>query len=71
MNLTDKFLARVVADNDQDLATIEEWWGRATAEEKWHLWDTIQREYRDPAMEIMSRFAQLTFGELMVKHKGV
>ena len=54
----------LICVNDQDRATCAEWWREATVEDKLAVWFAIQRHYDDPIMEIMSRFAQLAFGEM-------
>ncbi len=53
-----------VSDNEQDLAEALAWWRRSSAAEKLLVWAAIQRPYNDPTMEIMSRLAQLAFGQI-------
>ncbi len=55
---------RIISDNDQDLAQADEWWRTSSLEYKLAVWACIQRHYDDPAMEVMSRLAQLAFGQL-------
>lgn len=62
--------AKLIHDNEQDRAACREWWAAASVEEKCRVWDAIQRTYDDPVMEIVSRFAQLAFGE-MVEQDGL
>jgi hypothetical protein len=58
---------RFIAGNEQDRAECEEWFREATHETKKDVWGVIQRPYRDPRMEVMARFAQLAFGEMIEK----
>lgn len=58
------FINRLISDNDQDRADCERWWRESTEQEKLRVWALIQRPYDDPAMECMSRFAQLAFAEM-------
>jgi hypothetical protein len=60
-------LYRVIANNDQDAAACREWWDEATLQDKIRVWECIQRHYDEPEMEIMSRFAQLAFGQMAVE----
>lgn len=55
---------RIVSDNDQDLAACEQWWREASDNAKMQVLHCITRKYDDPAMEVMSRFAQLAFGQM-------
>jgi hypothetical protein len=57
---------RVISDTEQDRAECRRWWADATEADKLRVWFTIQRDYADPAMEIMSRFAQLAFTEMLL-----
>lgn len=56
---------RILADNDQDRAEARVWWRESSNSDKMHVWREIQRHYEDPAVEIMSRFAQLAFAEMV------
>ncbi len=60
-------LLQVISDNDQDLAACREWLAQASENDLLRVWDVIQRVYDDPAMEAMSRFAQLALAELLVE----
>jgi hypothetical protein len=59
-------LLRLVADHDQDRARAERWWAEATFKDKLRVWLCIQRDYPHPTMEVMSRFAQLAFNEMIL-----
>lgn len=61
-------MLRITGDNDQDRAACETWWAETTASEKFAVWQVIVKKYDDPAMEVMSRFAQLMFCEMVEKH---
>jgi hypothetical protein len=54
-------LLALISDTEQDEAACREWWATATPAAKLRVWQAIQKEYKDPAMEVMSRFAQLAF----------
>ena len=56
---------RLVSDNEQDRANCREWWRQATPAAKMLVWDEIQKEHDDPVKEVVTRFAQLAFGEMM------
>ena len=58
---------RLIAENEQDMAECEKWWREATTENKLQVLFHITRKYDDPAMEIMSRMAQITYGQLVEK----
>lgn len=61
---------KVISDNEQDRAECDHWWTTATIEEKVILWETIQKDFTgDPAMEVMSRFAQLAFADMVERHE--
>ena len=66
----DSMLARIGADNDQDREAARKWMREASNAEKLAVWMTIQKPYADPAMEVMSRFAQLAFGEMLTEIGG-
>lgn len=57
-------LTTLKRQNAEDRAAAVKWMAEATTEDKLRVWMTIQRPYDDPVMEIMSRFAQLAFGEI-------
>ena len=62
-------MLRMVADNDQDRSECLAWWKSATPNAKLQVFERIRRNYLDdPAMEVMSRFAQLAFMEMVEKH---
>ena len=56
-----KIIVKLQADHDQDIAAGRQWWIDSTLAEKFAVWDCIQKPYNDPAMEVMSRFAQLAY----------
>lgn len=61
--------AQIVSDNEQDRAAAERWWRESTNDAKMDVWAAIQMPYGEGSpMEIMSRMAQLCFGELMEKY---
>lgn len=62
-------LMALISDTEQDEAACREWWATATTADKIRVWKTIQKEYKDPAMEIMSRFAQLAFSRAALKYE--
>lgn len=64
MTEAERLRLRLTADNEQDRAECRRWWREASAEDKLRVWDAIQREYDDPVMEIVSRFAQLALAEV-------
>jgi hypothetical protein len=61
---------RIIADNDQDRAECLAWFAQATVADKCQVWDTIQALGGSPEREIVSRFAQLAFGELLAVQFG-
>ena len=64
MNPLNSLLTRLIADNDQERMECRAWWANTTLLDKILVWGAIHHKYDDPAMEIMSRFAQLAFGEM-------
>ncbi len=63
----DQMRAAILADNDQDREAARAWFSEATDNDKLRVWLTIQRAYPEPEMEIMSRLAQLAFGDLILE----
>lgn len=63
----DAMLARIIAANDQDERECDEWMRESSDAEKMNVWLLIQRKYDDPAMECMSRFAQLAFAQSLAR----
>lgn len=63
----DTILSIVTADNDQDREAAKQWMRQATLRDRFLVWTRIQQEYTDPVDEIVSRFAQLAFGEIMAE----
>lgn len=57
-------ILRLVAENEQDRSCCRDWWREATPADRLQVWEAIQRDYDDPVMEIVSRFAQLAFSEM-------
>ena len=57
----DKLLVSLRADQDQDIEAAKEWWRTSDVPAKMRVWNAIQKHYDDPAMEVMSRFAQLGY----------
>lgn len=68
MTEEERFKARLTGDNDQDRAMCEEWWFKSPAHVKFAVWEVIIKKYDDPAMEVMSRLAQLKFCEMTELH---
>ena len=64
---TDRRFARIIADNDQDVAHLLDWWRESSTADKLVVLAAIQRLYDDPVMEIVSRFAQLAFAQTAVR----
>lgn len=59
--------SRIRADNDQDREMARKWMREATPAAKLQIWNEIQKEHTNPVQEIVSRFAQLAFGEMMIE----
>lgn len=55
----EQMLARVMADNDQDIAACKAWLREAETSLLLRVWDRIQVRHTDPVDEVVSRFAQL------------
>lgn len=64
----DKAMAVITAENDQDLAECDAWWAQASPKEKMAVYEYTQREFDDPVMEVVSRFAQLAFCEAFTRN---
>lgn len=62
-----KLYSRMLADTDQDMEHARKWFRKATADDLKRLWDAIQQDYDDPALEIMSRLAQIQYSELFAE----
>lgn len=56
---------RIASDNEQDRAACRTWWAEATEADKLAVWGAIQEPQADPVWEVVTRFAQLAFGEMM------
>jgi len=65
MNKKERMRQRVVSDNEQDLATINEWWDFAMPEEKQKILDRIARMPDSGVDNVIARLAELKFGELI------
>ena len=63
----ESLLAKIGADNDQELEEAREWMRTESLENILRVWMTIQRTHADPAVEIMSMLAQLKMGELIAE----
>jgi hypothetical protein len=57
--------ARLISDNEQDRAAGEEWWKSSSKEVKLQVLQLITMPWKDPAMQVMSRLAQLAYGEML------
>lgn len=66
----ESIVARLISDQDQDLSHMRHWWKTNSLQAKAIVWERIQRPYSDPAMEIMSRLAQVAFTEMAIKATG-
>lgn len=66
----DSKFARILADNDQDLEHARKWFREATNADLIRVWKAIQQKYDDPALEVMSRLAQLKFAEMLLEREG-
>lgn len=64
-----QMIARIETDQDQDQAMCDQWFNDASLEDLAVVWERIQREYKDPVNEIMSRFAQLAFSATVLKNR--
>lgn len=65
-----QMMASIGADNDQDQAECDAWMRESSDREKMCVWMAIQRQYKDPVMELISRFAQLAFGQSLIRVRG-
>lgn len=63
----DADFAVILADNDQCIEHGRAWFRQATNADLMRVWQAIQREYKDPALEVMSRMAQIKFCELLAE----
>lgn len=68
--IDDKQIVRLAAMNDQDRAQMRDWVKEASNDDLMRVWVTIQEPYDDPAMEIMSRFAQVALSEAIAEKFG-
>lgn len=57
----------IVSDNEQDRMHMLKWWKESTYEEKEAVWNAIQVQHDDPVQELVTRFAQVAFGEMVEK----
>jgi hypothetical protein len=60
-----RLFQQMISDNEQDLAEGKLWWQEASLASKLEVLKCINRDFDDPAMEVMSRFAQLSFCRFM------
>lgn len=64
----ERAMSRIATDNAADRWAMETWWRTSTNTDRFRVWCAIQRNYPDdPVMEIISRFAQVAFGECVEK----
>lgn len=63
MNIT-----KIISDNEQDRAEADAWWRDSSIELKLRVWLRIQKHHDDTVDEVITRLAQLAFGELAEKH---
>ncbi len=61
-------LMRLVAANEQDRAECVAWWRNTPRADKLRVFQRIIADEADPVMEIMTRFAQLSFLEMVEKY---
>lgn len=67
MTELEKQFARILADTDQDMEAGRRWFNESPLTDLMTLWLTITRPHDDPAMEIMSRLAQIQFSEFYLE----
>ncbi len=60
-------LTRLKRDNAQDRIDCDGWMRQASPDDIAKVWAACQKEYADPVMELVSRFAALALGEAMVR----
>ncbi len=60
-------LGIIASDNAKDLKQAREWFANASNEALLKVWLRIQADDKDDVAEIVSRLAQLKFGELMIE----
>lgn len=58
--------AIIAKDNADDLIAARQWFAEVSNDALWRTWDRIQVMCEDEVDEIISRLAQLKFGELMI-----
>jgi hypothetical protein len=57
----DMMLAKIRADNDQDIENGKKWMKESDPAEVLKMWDMLNREYPNVYTEIMTRFAIIGF----------
>lgn len=62
--MNEKLQKIIISDNEQDRMEMKKWWREATEADKIAVWNAIQREHDNPVDEIVTRFAQIAFGEM-------
>jgi hypothetical protein len=60
-------IAKIISDNEQDRAACEQWWRDSSTADKILVWLEIQKPHKDTAKELVTRFAQLAFAEMVEK----
>jgi hypothetical protein len=63
----DQMIARVQADNDQDMEQLAEWLREQSTEDLVWFWGIMNRKYDKPHTEVMTRFAILGFAMVAEK----
>lgn len=63
----ERMLVKIGSDNDQDRAACDQWMREASYADKLAVWMRIQVPRVDPVDEIVTRFAQLAFGESLTR----
>jgi hypothetical protein len=62
---------RILSDQDQDAAMCQTWWDEASEADKLAIWMHIQQDFTHlndgNCTEIMSRFAQLAFCQMLLQ----
>ncbi len=65
--MMDRDLAQIVSDNEQDRVNMLKWWKENSLAVKMAVWKVIQIDNANPVEEIVTRFAQVAFAEMLEK----
>ncbi len=60
------YLETISAEQEADTTRALSWWKNASEEDKILVWNQIQQESSEPVKEVIARFAQIGFTQILL-----